>query len=231
MDDGEIIPYSDMCQIMLARIRAHAMTAGDKSGRPDLCPRVLDAFQKVPRHDYVPEMIQFFAYMDSPLPIGHRKTISQPYLAALMTDLLRVEAGHRVLEVGTGLGFHAAVLAEMGAHVFTIEIVEELARDAEKRLNAGDYGSIRFKVGDGNFGWPEEGPFDRIIVTAGTELLPPRLLSQLRPGGRMVLPCAQGDTHFLTIVDKSLDGKISIKESLQASFASLEGDLTQTALG
>ncbi|MCR9255907.1 MAG: protein-L-isoaspartate O-methyltransferase [Alphaproteobacteria bacterium] len=226
MDDGEVIPYQDMCQIMLARIRAHASSAAAKGGRPHLCPRVIDAFGRVPRQDYVPDLIQFFAYMDSPLPIGHQKTISQPFIAAVMTDLLAVEPGHKVLEIGTGLGFHAAVLAELGATVYTVEIIPDLAEEAKRRLTDAGYRDIRFKCGDGNFGWPEAGGFDRILLTAATAMLPPMLLGQLNPRGRMVLPCGIEGDQKLLLVEKSETGDLALEESVTGTFAWLDGDLT-----
>jgi len=231
MDDSEVIPFQDMCQIMLDRIRAYASLAGADDGRPTLCPRVIDAFGRVPRHDYVPDLIQMFAYMDSPLPIGHQKTISQPFIAAWMTDLLAVEAGDKVLEIGTGLGFHAAILAEMGARVHSVEIIEDLADEARRRLLLAAYRDIEVKAGDGNYGWPEAGPFDRILLTAAVEMLPPLLLRQLKPGGRMVLPCGTEGDQRLLAVHLDPGGDVRIEESLRGTFAQLDGDLTATDAG
>ncbi|NLZ44936.1 MAG: protein-L-isoaspartate(D-aspartate) O-methyltransferase [Clostridia bacterium] len=150
--------------------------------------RVLAAMEKVPRHEFVPEEHLFAAYDDRPLPIGYGQTISQPYIVALMTELLELEESDRVLEIGAGSGYQAAILAELVRNVYTVEIIEELAARAEKTLQALGYKNVQFKTGDGYFGWPEESPFDAIIVTAAPEKVPPPLWEQLAEGGRMVIP-------------------------------------------
>jgi protein-L-isoaspartate(D-aspartate) O-methyltransferase len=152
-------------------------------------PRVLDAMRKVPRHLFVPEAERRFAYQDRPLPIGHRQTISQPYIVALMTELANVKPGDRVLEVGTGSGYQAAVLAEMGVEVFSIEIVEPLAKRAKKTLDALGYAKrVEVRHGDGYAGWPAHAPFDAIVVTAAPPKIPEPLKQQLKVGGHLVIP-------------------------------------------
>jgi protein-L-isoaspartate(D-aspartate) O-methyltransferase len=161
--------------------------------------RVLEAMRKVPRHRFVPDRLTAFAYEDGPLPIGEGQTISQPYIVALMTELLQAKPGDKILEVGTGSGYQAAVLAEMGAEVHTIEIVEPLAVTARRLLEQMDYPRIRFRVGDGYRGWPEAAPFDGIIVTAAPDHVPRPLVDQLEAGGRMVIPVGAGSQDLLVI--------------------------------
>ncbi len=168
------------------------------------CQRVLDAFLKVPRHKFVPEKLQQDAYRDCPLPIGEGQTISQPYMVASMTEALEVEPGHRVLEIGTGSGYQAAILAELGAEVYTVERIPSLAEQAERRLAELGY-RVHLRVGDGTLGWPEEAPFDRIIVTAGAPSLPPPLADQLAEGGRLAIPIDEGFSQVLCIYRRDKD--------------------------
>ncbi len=154
--------------------------------------RVINALLKVPRHLFVPEGFIHQAYEDHPLPIGHGQTISQPYIVAVMTEALDVEKSHQVLEIGTGSGYQTAILAELAGTVYTIELIEELSLTARRVLNRLDYRTIRFRVGDGNNGWSEFAPFDRIIVTAGAEIIPPQLIAQLKEKGRIVVPVGYG---------------------------------------
>lgn len=177
-------------------------------------PRVLAALRAVPRHRFVPEGERANAYADSPLPIGHRQTISQPYVVALMSEAVAPGPGQRVLEIGTGSGYQAAVLAEMGAEVWTIEIVRELGEEAARTLRALGYGAVRTRIGDGYHGWPEAAPFDAIVVTAAPGFVPPALVEQLAPGGRMVLPVGERDgVQELMLVRKDADGRVR-EESL-----------------
>lgn len=169
---------------------------------------VLDAMESVPRHRFVPEAYRDRAHADRPLPIPEGQTISQPYIVALMSQLAQVRPGEKVLEVGTGSGYQAAVLAEMGARVYTIEIVERLARTARQRLGRLGYDRVAVRHGDGYRGWPEEAPFDAIVVTAAPEELPDPLVEQLAPGGRLVAPVGpRNRTQYLTLVEKSADGE------------------------
>ena len=170
-------------------------------------PRVLTAMRKVPRHLFVPAHDRSYAYSDGPLPIGHEQTISQPYIVAIMTALLRPTASMKVLEVGTGSGYQAAVLAECVSEVFTIEIVEPLGRRAEALLRELGYGNIHVRIGDGYDGWPEEAPFDAIVVTAAPERVPEPLVAQLRVGGRLVLPLGAG-VQDLVVLTKTPRGVV-----------------------
>ena len=186
---------------------------------------VLDAMGRVPRHEFVPATLRSVAYADTPLPIGYDKTISQPYIVALMTDLLDLEADDVVLEVGTGLGYQAAVLAEIVKQVYTVEIIEELEGEARRRLNQLGYTNIETKLGDGCLGWPEHAPFDAIVVTAAPDLIPPALIGQLKPGARMVIPAGISlDTQQLMLVEKDGNGRITTKEILPVSFSALATD-------
>jgi protein-L-isoaspartate(D-aspartate) O-methyltransferase len=168
---------------------------------------VLRAVRTVPRHRFVPDSLRGRAYDDRPLPIGLGQTISQPYVVAYMTEQLALTPGSRVLEVGTGSGYQAAVLAEIAREVFTIEIVPELGRSAEARLRALGYGRVHVRIGDGYAGWPAAAPFDAIIVTAAADVVPPPLVAQLKPGGRMVLPVGpENGDQVLVLLRKSADG-------------------------
>ncbi len=170
--------------------------------------RVLDAMLAVPRHAFVPVAVRDQAYDDTPLPIGRGQTISQPYIVALMTEHLRLPAGGKVLEIGTGSGYQAAVLAHLTPNVYTIEIVEELSRMAAQNLKDEGYGGVRLRHGDGHLGWPEQAPFDAIIVTCAPDALPPQLWNQLRPGGRVVIPIGPVDrVQQLVVVSKAADGQ------------------------
>jgi protein-L-isoaspartate(D-aspartate) O-methyltransferase len=211
-----------MQQQMIEIIGAHAFHARDHIGKDAIDSRILEAMGRVPRHEFVPVEIAPYAYADQPLPIGYDKTISQPFIVALMTDLLAVPPEGTVLEIGTGLGYHAAVLASLGAHVYTVEIIEELATQASKRLKALGLSNISMKVGNGEYGWPEHAPFDRILVCAASELVPGALLGQLRAGGRMVVPTGAAESQVLSLVEKSGAGRISVKEIMPVRFAALE---------
>jgi len=176
----------------------HLMVQHQLRGRDIVDDRVLRAMALVPRHRFVPSKLQQMAYGDSPLPIGHGQTISQPYIVALMSQVLAIQAGERVLEIGTGSGYQAAVLAAMDARVFSIEIVAELGRQAEATLDSLGYDAIQLKIGDGYKGWPEHAPFDAIIVTCAPTKVPQPLKEQLAEGGRMVIPV--GAKHHQQLV-------------------------------
>jgi len=185
-------------------------------------PRVLTAMRTVPRHHFVEKKLQSAAYGDFPLPIGYGQTISQPYIVALMTELLEVKSDHKVLEVGAGSGYQAAILSLLVKDVFTIEIVEALALQAEGRLNRLKYANVRVRIGDGYHGWEEEAPFDRIIVTCAASLVPPSLLKQLKPGGKMCIPVgAAYSVQYLTMVEKSEAGTITMRKSIPVRFVPL----------
>ncbi len=206
---------------MVEVIQLYVQLSSAQIDRDRLDRRVLAAMAEVPRHDFVPPELRHLAYEDGPLPIGCDKTVSQPFMVALMTDLLDVEPDAKVLEIGTGSGYHAAILAELAAAVFTVEIHQELAREGRARLTALGYGNIEFKIGDGAQGWPEHAPFDRILVAAAPGLLPAALIQQLRPGGRMVVPAGLPDAQQLLVVDKDADGRIETREVLQVVFSPL----------
>lgn len=211
-------------QAMVAEMvsMARDFNAGTVKGRID--PRVLEVMGRLPRHDYVPPALRYNAYENRPLPIGHGQTISQPYIVAVMSDLLRVGAGDTALEIGTGSGYQAAVLAELGATVSSIEIVEPLAREATARLRRLGYARIATRIGDGYHGWPERGPFDAIIVTAAASHVPPPLLAQLKPGGRMVIPVgAPFQTQQLMLVEKRPDGALVTRQMMSVIFVPLTG--------
>ena len=194
-------------QSMVELIQLYVQLSSAQIDRDRLDRRVLAAMAEVPRHDFVPPELRHLAYEDSPIPIGCDKTVSQPFMVALMTDLLDIEPGAKVLEIGTGFGYHAAILAGLAKAIFTVEIHQELAREARARLEALGYDNIEFKIGDGAQGWPDHAPFDRILVTAAPGLLPAALIQQLRPGGRMVVPAGLPDNQQLLVVDKDADGR------------------------
>lgn len=208
-------------QSMVELIQLYVQFSSAQIDRGHLDRRVLAAMAEVPRHDFVPPELRHLAYEDSPLPIGCDKTVSQPFMVALMTDLLDVESGAKVLEIGTGLGYHAAILAGLAEKVFTVEIHQELAREAQTRLDAFGYDNIEFKIGDGAQGWPEHAPFDRILVAAAPGLLPAALIQQLRPGGRMVVPAGLPDDQQLLVVDKDAHGHLKTREVLKVVFSPL----------
>ena len=184
--------------------------------------RVLGVMRVAPRHAFVPKRYQAEAYADSPLPIGHGQTISQPYIVALMTELLELTPKHKVLEIGTGSGYQAAVLAHLTPHVFTIEIVEPLAKRAAKTLKDQGYKDVHTRHGDGYFGWEEQGPFDAIIVTCAAGHLPPPLWKQLKPGGRIIIPIGGPyEVQRLVLITKTEDGKRKSKSVLPVRFVPL----------
>jgi protein-L-isoaspartate(D-aspartate) O-methyltransferase len=180
-------------------------------------PKVLAAMLKVKRHLFVPENMRPHAYDDNPLPIGHNQTISQPYIVALMTELAEIKPTDKILEIGTGSGYQAAILAELSQNVYTIEIVEDLAKDAEMRLKGQGYKNIEVRCGDGYQGWPEQAPFDAILVTAAAPRIPEELIKQLRPGARLVIPL--GDFfQELYVITKDIDGNIRKEKNIPVRF-------------
>jgi protein-L-isoaspartate(D-aspartate) O-methyltransferase len=207
---------------MVEVIALHADLMGDELGKAALDQRVLEAMLRVPRHRFVPAPLAPVAYQDTPLPIGFDKTISQPFIAALMTDLLAPGPEEAVLEIGTGLGYQTAVLAELAGRVWSVEIVEELADAAEARLRGLGYRTVEIRVGDGSRGWAEHAPYDRILVTAAADRAPPALLEQLKPGGRLVMPIGPADAQRLTVLDKGSAGQIRVQELIPVRFSRLE---------
>ena len=209
---------------MIEDIRLTAADADAVGTGGVLDDRVLKAMEGVPRHLFVPEEERERAYANRPLPIGYGQTISQPYIVALMTDLLDVESGDRVFELGTGSGYQAAVLAALGCDVWTMEIVTELGEQASAALAEAGYRGIHFRAGDAYYGWEEGAPFDAIVVTAAGDHIPPPLIDQLKPGGRMVIPVGSGFlTQQLMVVDKLDDGSVRTREVLPVAFVPLTG--------
>jgi protein-L-isoaspartate(D-aspartate) O-methyltransferase len=186
-------------------------------------PRVLAAMRHVPRHLFVPQAQRAQAYENRPLPVGERQTISQPYIVALMTELARVEPGEKVLEVGTGSGYQAAVLAQMGARVYTVEIIPALAERAKKTLDALGYGTVQYRVGDGYRGWPEAAPFGAILVTAAPDHLPQPLADQLAIGGRLVIPVGAAPEQKLVVVTRTATG-MRREEIIPVIFVPMTGE-------
>ena len=206
---------------MVEIIDLHFELASEEIGRGSLSPGVRRALTDVPRHLFVPEQLAAVAYQDTPLPIGFDKTLSQPFIGALMIDLLDLQPGERVLEVGTGLGYQAAVMAEMGADVFSVEVVEEFAEAAAVRFAALG-AAVQVRVGDGSRGWAEHAPFDAMLVTAAAAEVPPALLEQLADGGRMVIPLGSGDAQELTLVRKGEEGAGERQAIMPVRFTRLE---------
>jgi protein-L-isoaspartate(D-aspartate) O-methyltransferase len=210
-------------QYMVMEIAAETIYVSARIGKAALGAAAMEAVGKVPRHDFVPVELQPYAYANVPLPIGFDKTISQPFIVALMTDLLDVGGEDRVLEIGTGMGYQAAVLAELAARVYSVEIIEELAQEAKLRLGRQGYKNIEFKLGNGYYGWPEHAPFDKIMVCAAPDLIPGALLQQLKAGGKMAIPTGIAGAQQLLLVEKDAAGAVSTKEILPVRFAQLEG--------
>lgn len=207
---------------MLSEIRAMARLSGKQTGRPVFAPAVMEAMGRVPRHVFVPEAYQEHAYENRPLPIGSGQTISQPYIVALMTDLLNPEPTDVILEVGTGSGYQAAVLAELGEKVYTIEVVAEVGRRGAEVLREQGYTNVHTRIGDGYNGWLEHAPFDGIIVTAAAPEVPQPLIDQLKPGGRLVIPVGvPGDSQELLVLEKAPDGSISRSATIPVQFVPL----------
>jgi protein-L-isoaspartate(D-aspartate) O-methyltransferase len=212
----------DLRRHMVAEIEAEALLTASYTGRPVFNPTVMDALGRVPRHEFVPIELQPYAYLNRPLPIGFEKTVSQPYIVALMTDVLELDPRDTVLEVGTGAGYQAAILAELVKRVYTVDIIEQLATGAERRLKRLGYEKIEVRIGNGYYGWPEHGPYDKIIVTAACDLVPPPLMIQLKPGGRMIIPTGIPEKQALTLVEKTSGGQLSTRDLLPVRFSELE---------
>jgi protein-L-isoaspartate(D-aspartate) O-methyltransferase len=211
-------------QRMVREIEQTQREVAAQTGGKSLDPRVLAVMAEVPRHLFVRVQDRDEAYDNRPLPIGHGQTISQPYIVALMTDLLRVQTGDRVFELGTGSGYQAAILAKLAREVYSVEIVPPLGRQAAEVLARNGYANIEVKVADGYYGWPEHAPFDAIVVTAAASHVPPPLVRQLKPGGRMVIPVGTSFlTQHLMLVEKQPDGTVTTRQILPVSFVPLTG--------
>jgi len=214
--------YARERKAMVDTIAAITRETGGETGRAHLNQRVLTAMNKVPRHRFVPADMERHAYENRPLPIGNGQTISQPFIVALMTDLLDLKPADKVLEIGTGCGYQAAVLGELAREVYTIEIVEPLAREAAARLATLGYRNVSARSGDGYHGWPEHAPFDAIIVTAAAPEVPPVLIDHLKPSGKLVIPVgAQWSGQELLVIEKSGYGKTTTRTVLAVRFVPL----------
>jgi len=214
--------FEKLRQQMITEIVTEAALTVGHTGRASFSERVMRVVGSMPRHEFVPVELQPYAYLNRPLPIGYEKTVSQPFIVALMTDLLAPEADDVVLEVGAGAGYQAAILAELVKRVYTVDIIEELARGAERRLKRLGYENVEVAIANGYYGLPEHAPYDRIMVTAASDLIPPPLLAQLKPGGRMVIPTGIPDKQNLVLVEKSATGSLSTREILPVRFSELE---------
>ncbi len=222
--EGAADAYQSQRRAMVQEIEADVRATSLYIDTDALNPRVMKVMGKVPRHEFVPPEHRSRAYENRPLPIGHGQTISQPYIVALMTDLLRLRPGARVLEVGTGSGYQAAVLGELVADVYTIEIIEALGEQAGRRLQRLGYEGVRVRLGDGYYGWQEHAPFDAIVVTAAASHIPPPLVEQLKPGGRMVIPVGgRFQVQQLTLITKDPDGRTRTRQILPVRFVPLTG--------
>ena len=221
MADADEQNFVKCRQAMVMIIAGYASFSAEQIGKDRLADRVMEAMASVPRHQFVPVELQEWAYDDTPLPIGYGKTISQPFMVALMTDLLAIQKHDKVLEIGTGFGYQTAILAELAEQVFSVEIIEELAREGERRLRVMGCDNVQLRVGDGSRGWAEHAPFDKIIVTAAPKLIPQRLLEQLKVGGRMVLPAELDGEQRLSVVEKDNDRKLTTRELIEVRFSPL----------
>jgi protein-L-isoaspartate(D-aspartate) O-methyltransferase len=215
--------YAEARRAMVREIQDNFRSTASMINQATMDPAVEQALQRVPRHEFVPPDQKTRAYLNQPLPIGHGQTISQPYIVALMTDLLDLKKGDVVLEIGTGSGYHAAVLAELAKEVYTIEIIEPLGLQAAERFKRLGYKNIETRIADGYYGWKEHAPFDAIVVTAAASYIPPPLIQQLKPGGKMIIPVG---SHFLTqylvMVEKDRNGVIRTRELLPVMFVPLK---------
>jgi protein-L-isoaspartate(D-aspartate) O-methyltransferase len=210
---------------MVATVESTALAIGGGTDDARLDARVLDAMRTVPRHAFVPAQAAHLAYADRPIPIGRGQTISQPYIVALMTHLLKVEPDDRVLEIGTGSGYQAAVLAQLAREVYSVEIVAELGNRAAQTLARLGYANVATRIGDGYHGWEEHAPYDRVIVTAAPDHIPPALVAQLKPGGRLVIPVGSIDPgaqiQELMVIEKAADGTTARASIIPVRFVPL----------
>jgi len=222
VDDQRAADRAEERSDLLAEIDREMRETAMWLGKDRLDPRVRAAIGRVPREAFVPAEAAAAAYENTPLKIGHGQTISQPYIVAAMTDMLCPQADHVALEVGTGCGYQAAVLSLLVRQVYSIEVIPELAAEAAERLKRLGYDNVEVRHGDGYGGWPEQAPFDCIIVTAAAKRIPPPLIEQLRPGGRLVLPVGRRwATQDLTLVEKSDAGEITKRRMLPVAFVPL----------
>jgi protein-L-isoaspartate(D-aspartate) O-methyltransferase len=216
--------FSEPRQHMLAAIAAKTIYSCAQLGKAALSSQVMAALATVPRHEFVPLELRGEAYADTPLPIGYGKTISQPFIVAVMTDLLDLQPTDTVLEIGTGWGYQTAILAQLARRIYSLELIDELAEQARHRLARQGCGNVEVRIGNGWRGWPEHAPFDKMIVTAAPELIPPSLIHQLKPGGKMVIPAGLPDEQQLILVDKSPSGRVATREIFGVRFSLLDDE-------
>jgi len=217
--------YAQARQQMVAAIEQDARDTSLYLDKEALDPRVMTAISRVPRHEFVPAAQRGHAYDNRPLSIGFGQTISQPYIVALMSDLIKPRPGDSVRELGTGSGYQAAMLAELTGHVYSIEIIEELGEQAAERLSRLGYDNVTLRIGDGYYGWEEHAPFDAIVVTAAASHVPPPLVEQLKPGGRMVIPVGSRFlTQQLVLIEKDPGGQLITRQILPVIFVPLTGE-------
>lgn len=222
--DKDKADYSDLRAALIREIESHARDTEQMAGLAPLDRRVLQVMAEVPRHEFVPELLKPFAYLNRPLPLGHGQNISQPYLIALMTDLVDITADAVVFETGTGAGYHAAVLAKLAKQVYSVEIIKPLAIRAAKTLARLGYDNVHVRIGDGFYGWAKHGPYDAMIIKESMTYVPQPLLDQLKAGGRMVVPIGRANgPQFLTLVRKDADGRIRERRILPVRFSPLQG--------
>ncbi len=211
-------------QLLVKQIESEVKATSLYLDKEALDPKVMQVIASVPRHLFVPEHQRSYAYENRPLPIGYGQTISQPYIVAIMTDLLKINKQSKVLELGTGSGYQAAILSQLVDQVFSIEIVEQLGKKAKERLARLGYDNVQVKIGDGYYGWEEHAPFDAIIVTAAASHIPPPLIKQLKEGGNMIIPVGTAFmTQQLLLINKQQDGKIVSKQILPVRFVPVTG--------
>jgi len=215
-------PFGNLREQLMAEIAAEAVLTAGHTGKASFSGRVMRIVGSMPRHEFVPVELQPYAYLNRPLPIGYDKTISQPFIVALMTDLLELEDEDVVLEIGAGAGYQAAVLAGLAKRVCTVDIIDELALGAARRLKRLGYDNIDVRAGNGYYGLPEFAPYDKIMVTTAAELIPPPLLEQLKPGGRMIIPTGIPEKQSLTLVEKAPSGSLAMREILPVRFSEME---------
>ncbi len=213
--------YAEERTRLLEEIAVYAEQLGERTGRREFDRRVMQAMASVPRHEFVPREIRRFSYINRPLPIGMDATISQPFIVALMTDLAQIAPDANMLEIGTGAGYQAAVASLLAARVASVEINEKLEAAARARLARLGYENVATRVADGYYGWAEKGPFDAILVTSAPDLIPPPLIEQLAPGGRMVIPCGLPDAQKLMLVTRNAQGRTVTAEILEVAFSQL----------
>ena len=219
MRETEASHLVDLRLNMVDEIAQHAIVSSQRTGKEVLDERVMDAMRKVPRHKFVPAEVRNYAYFDTPLPIGSGKTISQPFMAAVMTDLMEIQPSDTILEIGTGLGYHTAILAELAVLVYSIEIIEELGELAADQLGELGYDNVQARIGDGNSGWPEHAPFDKMLVAAAPLSVPDFLLQQLKVGGRMIIPVGPESAQELVVVEKGENNVCEARNIFPVRFA------------